>query len=882
MPDIGVSKDSLRQLVGLSGEFVGTTDAAVITTKTVVLEDNTVKQTTPSLGAILVDNGTKVVARTRPAANLPLHGNSGGTDIEYSKLEVAGGGTGATTLTGIVKASGTSAFTAVAAPTGAIVGDTDTQNISNKTFLDQGFKLRNPANTATLTFRNPVITTDGDTRIQQPYKYVVFLDGGVYYCKNQQTGRIESSSATADTVLQYSLDNALRASVYWANGSYNIVSTTTGLTISQTETNLTMDQGCIITVPQGFTGKLFTLGDGISVSHISGGRFTEGGTPARLWTCFYLEGNAGGVNTNYIGDCYIRFCAKAIELKSSGVNGWVNGNIFHNVFCDQHVIGAHFNQSVAQVSTNGIRWNTFDDCTFNGAAGVTTNGIKDICGQANLFIGVKCWDTPVGASTSNITSDASETMILGGIMTNVGFTDSGTRTYINEYWTGLKDTRTNAQMTFGWGLLGLRNAADTFSTVFRTNATTSRTLTFPDNTSEVLTATAVQIAIANKTFADQGIALRNPANTFSYTLVHGAIAAARNITLPVLAASDTFVFEAHTQALTNKTLDSTNTISSATSLPVVTVAKGGTGQATATLGFDALSPMTTAGDIIYGGASGTRTKLGIGTANQLLRTNSGATAPEWASTLTGLTLVADSNTISATTNVTGQVLRNNGTKFIASVPPHMPSSGRKHGYMVGGSNAGAMGIWHTAIATTTTPAGVLTTYADGTTTVRTTTAATTGTKAAWRVNYGFTFRGFNPRMKAKFKLSVATLNRIYLGFTTLTASDHTGEDPLNAISGVMLCTRSADTNFQIAHNDGTGVTVFDDTGIAADTGRHVIEIIADDTNTKFTWKLDASAVTDVSTDIPAQTTKLGSQFGIETNENVAHSIDLYYWEVETD
>jgi hypothetical protein len=98
MPDIGVSKDALRALVGLAGEFVGTTDAAVITTKTVVLEDNTVKQTTPSLGAILVDNGTKVVARARPAANLPLHGNSGGTDIEYSKLEVAGGGTGATTL----------------------------------------------------------------------------------------------------------------------------------------------------------------------------------------------------------------------------------------------------------------------------------------------------------------------------------------------------------------------------------------------------------------------------------------------------------------------------------------------------------------------------------------------------------------------------------------------------------------------------------------------------------------------------------------------------------------------------------------------------------------------------------------------------------------
>lgn len=43
------------------------------------------------------------------------------------------------------------------------------------------------------------------------------------------------------------------------------------------------------------------------------------------------------------------------------------------------------------------------------------------------------------------------------------------------------------------------------------------------------------------------------------------------------------------------------------------------------------NPMTTAGDVIYGGASGTATRLAIGTAGQVLKVNSGATAPEWAS-----------------------------------------------------------------------------------------------------------------------------------------------------------------------------------------------------------------------------------------------------------
>ena len=42
------------------------------------------------------------------------------------------------------------------------------------------------------------------------------------------------------------------------------------------------------------------------------------------------------------------------------------------------------------------------------------------------------------------------------------------------------------------------------------------------------------------------------------------------------------------------------------------------------------NPMTTAGDTIYGGASGVPTRLGIGTAGQVLTVNSGATAPEWA------------------------------------------------------------------------------------------------------------------------------------------------------------------------------------------------------------------------------------------------------------
>jgi hypothetical protein len=65
----------------------------------------------------------------------------------------------------------------------------------------------------------------------------------------------------------------------------------------------------------------------------------------------------------------------------------------------------------------------------------------------------------------------------------------------------------------------------------------------------------------------------------------------------------------------------------------VAVAHGGTGASTATAGFDALSPMTSEGDIIYGGSSGTVTRLGKGSDTQVLTLASGV--PTWATPTTG-------------------------------------------------------------------------------------------------------------------------------------------------------------------------------------------------------------------------------------------------------
>lgn len=176
---------------------------------------------------------------------------------------------------------------------------------------------------------------------------------------------------------------------------------------------------------------------------------------------------------------------------------------------------------------------------------------------------------------------------------------------------------------------------------------------------------------------------------------------------------------------------------------VVPIAAGGTGQTTATLGFDALSPMSALGDLIYGGASGTRTrlagnttttkkylqqqgdgansaapswaqpafselsgnatvaqggtnltsytagdilyatgattlaKLGIGTAGQVMKTNAGATAPEWGSAASSLAVTSKTSGYTLTSN-DDVVFANadGGSSFTLALPAAASNTGK--------------------------------------------------------------------------------------------------------------------------------------------------------------------------------------------------------------
>ena len=189
----------------------------------------------------------------------------------------------------------------------------------------------------------------------------------------------------------------------------------------------------------------------------------------------------------------------------------------------------------------------------------------------------------------------------------------------------------------------------------------------------------------DSTFRSGRLDIRNPANTQSYSIVGSAIAAARNVTLPLLTANDVMVTEAFTQTLTNKAIAAgSNTvtgitdanIATHTTTKITTTAKGQLNSAIAyndqTNTFGAFDQIFKSSRLLVRNPADTFSYLIAGSAIAASRT---VTLPlltaadtfameAHAQTFTNKTINSTDNTITATSQSVGDILTNNGTKFV--------------------------------------------------------------------------------------------------------------------------------------------------------------------------------------------------------------------------
>jgi hypothetical protein len=175
----------------------------------------------------------------------------------------------------------------------------------------------------------------------------------------------------------------------------------------------------------------------------------------------------------------------------------------------------------------------------------------------------------------------------------------------------------------------------------------------------------------SQVFKSSNISIRNPNDTFGYTIIGSGITASYNLILPLISSDDTLVGSSAIQSLLNKTgynglviTANTGVITTGTwNATVIGANYGGTGQITYTIG-----------DILYADTTSSLAKLSDVASGSYLRSGGVGIAPSWSlltlpntSTTGDLLFSSATNSVSNLVDVvTGNVLLSGGVGVVPS------------------------------------------------------------------------------------------------------------------------------------------------------------------------------------------------------------------------